>query len=234
MNGAGPVAACALYSSSCAPQMHVNDELRIALAHMFLYAMGDREPSAVRSTQQKSGEILSPSHSSGHNRPFRGHQSNKNMSRTHVRRGSIAALMAGLGLLACVVAQADDACPLTPSELQTLTGRAFGEGEASKNLGDGSPLCHYAEKDNPRRKLTIGVSSTNAQRQFESRMRLLKTGSKSIELQGVGDRAYFNGTAAGVLSGDKLITVSNLRRASDPEIAAEKVVALLQAVLKKS
>jgi hypothetical protein len=121
---------------------------------------------------------------------------------------------------------------LTPSELQTLTGRAFSDGQASKNLGDGSPLCHYVEKANPQRKLTIGVSSTNAQRQFESHMRLLQMGSKSIDLKGVGDRAYFNGTAAGVLSGDKLITISNLRRAADPKIAPEMVVAMFQSALK--
>lgn len=127
---------------------------------------------------------------------------------------------------------ADSACLLTPAELQALTGRAFSDGQASKNLGDGSPLCHYAEKDNPQRKLTIGVSSANAQRQFESRMRLLQAGGKSIDLKGVGDGAYFNGTAAGVLSGDKLITISNLRRAADPKIAPEKVAAMLQSVLK--
>lgn len=119
-------------------------------------------------------------------------------TRINVRRGFHAALIAGVGMLACAVAHADTACLLTPSELQTLTGRAFSDGEPGKNAGDGSPLCHYAEKDNPRRKLTIGVSSTNAQSQFESRLRLLQMGGKSIDLKGVGDRAYFNGTAAGV------------------------------------
>lgn len=153
-------------------------------------------------------------------------------TRTNLRRATHAVFIAGIGLLACGLAHADNACLLTPSELQALTGRAFSEGQASKNLGDGSPLCHYAEKDNPRRKLTIGVSSANAQRQFESRLRLLQMGSKSIDLQGVGDRAYFNGTAAGVLSADKLIIISNLRRAADPKIAPEKVVAALQSALR--
>jgi hypothetical protein len=153
-------------------------------------------------------------------------------SRTNERPRKHAGFIAGVGLLACALAHADGACLLTPSELQTLTGRAFSDGEASKNLGDGSPLCHYAEKDNPRRKLTIGVSSTNAQRQFESHMRLLQASGKSIDLKGVGDRAYFNGTAAGVLSGDRLITLSNLRRAADPKIAPENVVATLQLALK--
>ena len=137
-------------------------------------------------------------------------------------------------MLACSVAHAESACLLTPSELQTLTGRAFSDGEASKALGDGSPLCHYAEKDNPKRKLTIGVSSSNAQRQFESRVRLLQRSGESIDLKGVGERAYFNGTAAGVLSGDRLITISNLRRASDPKIAPEKVIAMLQRALTKA
>ena len=67
-----------------------------------------------------------------------------------------------------------------------------------------------------------------------SRLRLLQMGGKSIDLKGVGDRAYFNGTAAGVLSGDKLITFSNLRRSSDPKIAAEQLVPALQRALKKA
>ena len=154
--------------------------------------------------------------------------------KNNLRRGFGAAWIAGIGLLAGVMAHADSACLLTPSELQTLTGRTFSDGEPSKNLGDGSPLCHYAEKDNPRRKLTIGVSSTNAQSQFESRVRLLQQGGKSIDLKGVGDRAYFNGTAAGVLVGNKLITLSNLRRSSDPKITAEQLVPALQQALKKA
>ena len=153
--------------------------------------------------------------------------------RTNVRRTPQAVLLAAVALLAGSVAQAENACLLTPSELQRLTGRAFSEGEASKAAGDGSPLCHYAEKDNPKRKLTIGVSSSNAQRQFESRVRLLQGSGASIDLKGVGERAYFNGTAAGVLSGGRLITLTNLRRASDPKIAPEQVAAMLQLALKK-
>lgn len=155
-------------------------------------------------------------------------------TRTNVRPGFHVALIAGISLLACAAARADTACLLTSSDLQTLTGRAFIDGEPGKNLGDGSSLCHYAEKDNPRRKLTIGMSSVNAQSQFESRMRLLQGSGKSIELKGVGDRAYFTGTAAGVLSGGKLITLSNLRRSSDPTIAPEQLVATLQIALKKA
>jgi hypothetical protein len=141
--------------------------------------------------------------------------------------------VATAALLLGSAAHADDACLLTPAQLQTLTGRAFAEGQASKNLGDGSPLCHYAEQENPQRKLTIGVSSTNAKQQFDSRLRMLQMGGKPIELKGVGDSAYYNGTGAGVLTGSKLITISNLRRASDPKIESDKVVAALQTALKK-
>ena len=49
------------------------------------------------------------------------------------------AVIAGVGLLAGTMAHADNACLLTPSELQTLTGRAFSDGEPGKNLGDGCP-----------------------------------------------------------------------------------------------
>lgn len=145
-----------------------------------------------------------------------------------------SAFVAGIGLLACVTAHADTACLLTPAELQNLTGRSFSEGEIAKDPGDGSPLCHYAQTDNPRRKLTIGVTSVKAQQRFEAHLRLLNMGNKSIEIDGAGDRAYYNGTSAGVLSGGKLITFSNLRRGSDPKIAPEKVVAMLQAALKKA
>lgn len=147
---------------------------------------------------------------------------------------SRAVLAAGMGLLACAMAQADSACLLTPAELQSLTGRAFSEGQIAKDPGDGSPLCHYPQSDNPRRKLTIAVTSSNAQRRFEAHLRLLNLGKDSIEVEGVGDRAYYNGTSAGVLSGNKLITISNLRRGADPKIAADKVVAMLQVALKKA
>lgn len=142
------------------------------------------------------------------------------------RRLSLA--VAGAALLACTLAHANEACLLTPAQLQDLTGRAFEEGQPGRNAGDGSPLCHYAERANPKRRLTIGVSSTNAQQQFDSRARMLQTGGRSIELQGVGEAAYYNGTAAGVLSGGRLFSISNLRRASDPKIEPEKVAAALR------
>lgn len=135
-------------------------------------------------------------------------------------------------LLACSAAAAETACLLTPAALQKATSRAFAEGQLARNLGDDSPLCHYAEKDNPQRKLTVGVSVANARQQFESRLRLLQMSGKSIELKDVGDRAYYNGTSAGVLAGDKLISISNLRRAGQPKIAQEKVQELLRAAIE--
>lgn len=142
--------------------------------------------------------------------------------------------MAVVTLLIRSTVSADTACLLTPAQLQVATGRAFAAGVAATNPGDNSPLCHYAQKDNAKRVLTIGVSSTRAQAQFDSRLRLLQRGNTSIALQGVGDRAYFSGTAAGVLSGETLISVSNLRRAGDPEIGSDKVVALLRSALEAS
>lgn len=148
------------------------------------------------------------------------------------RSGARALIVVGAVLLNGA-AWAESACLLTPAQLQTLTGRTFAEGQLATNPGDGSPLCHYAEQSSPSRKLTIGVSSTNAAKQFDSRVRMLQMGSKSIALDGVGDRAYYNGTSAGVLDGDRLVTISSLRRASDPKIEPGKVVDALRAALKK-
>jgi hypothetical protein len=142
--------------------------------------------------------------------------------------------MAALISLTCQWALANDACLLTPAELQAATGRAFIAGQAGVTAGGGAPLCHYAEMDQPQRKLTVGLSTENAQRQFESNMRLLKMGAASIELKGVGDAAYFNGTSAGVLSGNTFIHLSNLRRGGSPKIAPERVIELLQAALKRA
>lgn len=153
------------------------------------------------------------------------------MSAPLVVRFSAAALMFMLSPLAL----AEGACLLTPAELQAATGRAYSEGQATKVVGDGSPLCVYAETAQPQRKLTIGVSTQNARRQFESRMRLLKMGNKPIDLAGVGDAAYFNGTSAGVLAGERFISLSGLRRGAskDQQVTPQRVVGLLQAVLKR-
>lgn len=61
--------------------------------------------------------------------------------------------------------------------------------------------------------------------------RTLTMNKKEIGLKGVGDAAYFNGTSAGVLAGDKLIVLSGVRRLGAADIAPERIVALLQAAL---
>jgi hypothetical protein len=124
------------------------------------------------------------------------------------------------------------ACLVTAGELQTATGRAFGPGVESKSV-DGAPLCIYAEVAAPQRRLTLNLLEQRGKAQFESRTRLLKMGKKPIELQGVGDAAYFNGTAAGVLQGDKLITFTGIRRmeSTNEHIPSQRIVALLQAAL---
>ena len=154
--------------------------------------------------------------------------------RRPVARGQRAALVLTLGMIAMVSsADARDACLLSAQQLQAATSRAFAPGEPTK-AADGSLLCAYAEQANPKRRLTIQVSSEKAKQQFDSRVRLLSRGSASIALAGVGDAAYYNGTAAGVLMGDKLIAIGGLRRASDPKIAPEKVAHLLQLAMDEA
>lgn len=137
-------------------------------------------------------------------------------------------LMTGLPSVASAAA-----CLLTPEELRAATGREFTAGQEGKAV-DGSDLCAYAEVAMPARKLAVNVIASRGKAAYESRMRLLSIGKKEIGLKGVGDAAYFNGTAAGVLTGDKLITLSNLRRASAPEIPSERIVTLLQAALGRA
>jgi hypothetical protein len=131
-------------------------------------------------------------------------------------------------------AAANSACLLTAAELQAATGRTFDAGQAGDNAIDGAVQCHYSETGRPQRKLTVGVAGTNAKAQFESRRRLLKMGKEPIDLAGVGDAAYYNGTSAGVLAGARLITLSGLRRASDPKVAPDKAAELLRTALKRA
>ena len=126
-----------------------------------------------------------------------------------------------------------NACILTPAEVQTAIGRAFSAGQESKAV-DGSAVCSYAEVAFPKRRLVINVVDSKGKVRFDSAKRLLKMSNKPIDLAGVGDAAYFNGTSAGVLSGDKYIAFSGLKPApgSKPSHAApEQIVALLQAAL---
>jgi hypothetical protein len=154
--------------------------------------------------------------------------------RRPVARGQRRALVLLIGVIAIPsLAAASDACLLSAEELQAATSRAFAPGEPTK-AADGSLLCAYAEQANPKRRLTIQVSSQKAKQQFESRVRLLSSGTASIALSGVGDAAYYNGTSAGVLVGDRLIAIGGLRRAPDPKIAPEKVARLLQLAMEQA
>lgn len=125
------------------------------------------------------------------------------------------------------------ACLVTVAELQTATDRAFGAGQESKAV-DGSPLCVYAEVAAPTRKLIVNVIESRGKAGFDSRVRLLTMSKKEIGLKGVGDAAYYNGTSAGVLKGDRLITFSGVRRAASKDIPPERIVALLQAALGRA
>ena len=141
-------------------------------------------------------------------------------------------VLAGLALWALALPSVA-ACLLTPEELRTATGREFSAGKESKAV-DGSDMCTYHEVAAPTRKLSINVIQSRGKASFESRMRLLSMGQKEIGLKGVGDAVYFNGTSAGVLTGDKLITLSGVRRPSAPELPPERVVTLLQAALNRA
>ncbi|TDQ44154.1 hypothetical protein [Permianibacter aggregans] len=136
-----------------------------------------------------------------------------------------------------IVINADDAlanspCRLSSADLQAATGRTFNEGEVTITA-TGISMCVYTEKDKPKRRVTLEVSSDNAEKQFESKMRLLQLGKKSIVLPGVGDKAYFNGTAAGVLKGDTFFSLGQLRRSSEPELKPENVIALLSKTISE-
>jgi hypothetical protein len=129
-----------------------------------------------------------------------------------------------------------NACILTPAKLQTLVGRAFNAGQESKAV-DGSSVCSYTEVDSPKRRLVINVIESKADVRFESAKRLLKMSNKPIDLAGVGDAAYYNGTAAGVLSKDRMIAFSGVKPppGSKPShLAPEQIVALLKAALEQA
>lgn len=129
-----------------------------------------------------------------------------------------------------------NACMLTPAELQSLVGRAFNAGQESKAV-DGSSVCSYTEVALPKRRLLINVIDSKAKVRFESAKRLLKMTNKPIDLSDVGDAAYYNGTAAGVLSGDRMISFSGVKPppGSKPShLPPEQIVALLKAALNQA
>jgi hypothetical protein len=132
--------------------------------------------------------------------------------------------------LGAPVAALANACILTPSELQTATGRSFNAGQESKAV-DGSSVCSYTEVAAPKKRLVVNVIESKGKARFESSKRLLTMSRKDIGLAGVGDAAYFNGPSAGVLSGDKMIALSGVERAQVAAVPPERIVALLQIAL---
>jgi len=138
-----------------------------------------------------------------------------------------------LGTMGLPSAASAAACLLTPEELKVATGREFGAGQESKSV-DGSDMCSYPEVATPTRKLMLNVINERGKAAYESRLRLLTFGKKDIRLNGVGDAAYLSGTAAGVLKGDRLITLTNVRRPGTPELEPERIVTLLQRALDRA
>lgn len=130
-------------------------------------------------------------------------------------------------------AEASGGCLVTPAELEAATGRVFEEGRSGKDITQQHDECVYAEKNQAKHKLVISVRTVNARQQFESRKRLLTMGKDSIDIEDVGDAAWFSGVAAAVLKGDRALFLSGVRRASDPNIPREKIAELLRAALKR-
>jgi hypothetical protein len=127
---------------------------------------------------------------------------------------------------------AADACLLSPEELSTATGREFSAGEARKDIATGEPQCFYAQKANPKRGVLLRIQSEKAAKRFEATKRVTTFGSEPVDVPGVGDAAYFNGTSAGVLAGQQAVILS-LRGAGDPKIAREKVADLLKLIVAR-
>lgn len=141
-----------------------------------------------------------------------------------------------LGLSALVLtsqAFAADGCLLSVEELAATTGRAFSAGEPRKDIVTGEPHCFYAQKENPKRGMLLRIHTQKADRRFEATKRATSFGSDPVEVPGVGDAAYFNGTSAGVLVGDKAVILGSIRTAGDPKIDREKVAKLLKLVAER-
>lgn len=127
-------------------------------------------------------------------------------------------------------ALASDACLLSAEELSTATGREFSAGEARKDIVTSEPQCFYAQKANPKRGVLLRIHTQKAASRFEATKRATSFGSEPVDLSGVGDAAYFNGTSAGVLVGEKAAILGTLRGAGDPKIDRAKVAELLKLV----
>lgn len=125
---------------------------------------------------------------------------------------------------------ASDACLLSVEELSAATGREFSAGEARKDIATGEAQCFYAQKANPKRGMSLRIHAQKAASRFEATKRATSFGSEPVDLPGVGDAAYFNGTSAGVLVGEKAAILGTLRGAGDPKIDRAKVAELLKLV----
>ena len=119
-------------------------------------------------------------------------------------------------------------CLLTVEELQQATGREFESGTPGKDIATQEPQCTYAETKNPKRHVMVRILTEKAAQRYASNKRLVSFGKDPIELDGVGDAAFYTGTTAGVLLGERAIILSTLRRASDAEIERSTVTDLLR------
>lgn len=128
---------------------------------------------------------------------------------------------------------AADACLLTPEELSTATGREFSAGEGRKDIATGEPQCFYAQKANPKRGVLLRIQSEKAASRFAATKRVTTFGSDPVDVPGIGDAAFFNGTSAGVLAGEQAAILSSLRGAGEPKIAREKVAELLKLIVAR-
>lgn len=143
-------------------------------------------------------------------------------------------LMSSLGVLFLAgQAFAADSCLLSAEEVSAATGRAFSAGEARKDIVTGEPQCFYAQKENPKRGVMLRIHSQKAASRFEATKRVTTFGNDPVDLPGIGDGAYFNGTSAGVLVGDKAVILGSLRGAGEPKIGHDKVAELLRLVIDR-
>lgn len=143
-------------------------------------------------------------------------------------------LISGVGtLILAGQAFASDGCLLSSDELSAATGRAVLAGQPRKDIVTGEPQCFYAQKDKPKRGMMLRIHAQKAANRFEATKRVTAVGGEPVDLPGVGDAAFFNGTSAGVLVGDKAVILGSLRGAGDPKIAPEEVTKLLQLVAER-
>jgi hypothetical protein len=133
-----------------------------------------------------------------------------------------------LMMLACAGSAAADPCLLTPAELHATTGREFEAGTPGQDIVTQEPHCTYRETKNAKRHVMVRILTQKAPKRFEASKRTVHFGKDPIDLEGVGEAAFYSGTTAGVLLGEQAIILSTLRRASDPKIDRAVVADLLR------